>query len=74
MREELRRRDQELADAQDRYNAQLREIQEGQEVKQQVMVQELESLKMQVKDELIAKTSQLDGEYEELQKEKERVR
>jgi hypothetical protein len=43
-------------------------------VKQQVMVEELESLKMQVKDELIAKTSQLDGEYEELQKEKDRLR
>jgi hypothetical protein len=38
------------------------------------MVEELESLKMQVKDELIAKTSQLDGEYEELQKERERLR
>lgn len=38
------------------------------------MVDELEGLKMQVKDELIAKTSQLDREYEELQKEKERLR
>jgi hypothetical protein len=38
------------------------------------MVKELESLKMQVKKELIAKTSQLDGEYEELQMEKERLR
>jgi hypothetical protein len=38
------------------------------------MVEELESLKIQVKEELIAKTSQLDGEYEDLQKEKERLR
>ena len=74
LREELKRRDLELADAQDRFNAQVREIQEGLEVKQQLMVEELEGLKMQVKDELIAKTSQLDGEYEELQKEKERLR
>ena len=43
-------------------------------MKQQLMVEELDGLKMQVKDELIAKTSQLDGEYEELQKEKDRIR
>ena len=74
MREELKRRDQELADAQERHLAQLREIQDAQELKHQLMVDELEGLKMQVKDELIAKTSQLDREYEELQKEKERLR
>ncbi len=38
------------------------------------MVKELEGLKMQVKEELIAKTSKLDGKYEELQMEKERLR
>jgi hypothetical protein len=74
LREELKRRDLEFADAQDRFNAQVREIQDRQEVKQQLMVEELEGLKMQIKDELIAKTSQIDGEYEELQKEKDRLR
>ena len=38
------------------------------------MVQEIEALKNQVREELMSKSAQIDNEYEQIQREKERQR
>lgn len=60
--------------AEERMRERVLEIEQESNARQEALVQELESLKAEVTQELIAKSAQIEAEYEEVQQEKQRIR